>query len=562
MQVGFLIAENDPAGPTQAPVGESLILGREEDCGLVVNDPSASRRHVKVFLEGDRYQWKDMGSTNGTLLNGTKMEGGALNQGDRIQIGDSIYRFEAKELAAPSSHRSDSTLFKSTLLDVGGGFQPRQADAGSSGRLLQALYTVINDIAGVYDPCAIIDTVLTRVVEAVPGHRCALFFVDGSGLKPCALCGHVHIITEGELGEIEVGELQVSHTVVNRVVNKGECVSYRASGDDQDLNDAASIWNMQLRSVMCVPLRGKQGVFGLLYLDTSKPGEEHSEEDVLLTTAIGNSVGLALENAFLQQQMMEKQRTDQEIEFAWTIQEGFLVKDWPPPGGAYDVYGETRPAKTVGGDFYDYVPLPENKVGLLIGDVSGKGVPAALTMAKTLAEFRVCAMETFDPIGVLRRLNASLVNHSQRGIFCTACFVVIDLEGGQIHCGNAGHHAPLIASATGVREMGDATGPPVGVLEGAQWDMQEATLTPGETLYLYTDGISEARPDTTALDTPAPDGDLDEFGTERITAAISALKDLSPRTVLTAVNTRLQSFCGALEPRDDCTHIALRYQGS
>lgn len=109
---------------------------------------------------------------------------------------------------------------------------------------------------------------------------------------------------------------------------------------------------------------------------------------MLLSTAVGNSAGLALENARMHVQIVEKNRTDSEIQHAWQIQQGFLINEWPEDDARFKVYGDTRPAKTVGGDFYDFVQPDDAHVGLLIGDVSGKGVPAALTMAQLLTEFR------------------------------------------------------------------------------------------------------------------------------------------------------------------------------
>ena len=210
---------------------------------------------------------------------------------------------------------------------------------------------------------------------------------------------------------------------------------------------SVSIAALNLTSILCVPIRTQNEILGILYIDTDIADHEYTEDDMLLAAAAGNSAGLALENARIHQDLLEKQRIEQDIEAAWTIQEGFLVSDWPTDDPRFEVYGLTRPAKVVGGDFYDFARIDEDHVGLLIGDVSGKGVPAALTMAQLLAEFRLCATGADSPAEVLRRLNERMVVRSRRGTFCTAALVALNLGTGNFMGANAGHHPVLRISS-------------------------------------------------------------------------------------------------------------------
>ena len=131
----------------------------------------------------------------------------------------------------------------------------------------------------------------------------------------------------------------------------------------------------------CVPIRTQDSISGILYIDTNIVDHAYTQDDLLLAAAAGNSAGLALQNAQNHQALLQKQRIEQDVEAAWNIQEGFLVSDWSTDDSRFEVYGRTRPARIVGGDFYDFVRIDKDRVGLLIGDVSGKGMPAALTMA-------------------------------------------------------------------------------------------------------------------------------------------------------------------------------------
>jgi phosphoserine phosphatase RsbU/P len=243
---------------------------------------------------------------------------------------------------------------------------------------------------------------------------------------------------------------------------------------------------------------------------------------------------------------------DQEIEYAWTIQEGFLVREWPRDDPRFEVFGETRPAKTVGGDFYDFVRPDETTVGILIGDVSGKGVPAALTMAQILAEFRLRALERQSPAEVLQRLNSTFVTRSQRGIFCTLAYFRLDLATGVLTGANAGHHGALRIGPHGADLFAEASGLPIGILEKGTWADVETVLQPGETVLLYTDGIVEARGSADG----APG--LREYGNQKLVDLVAGYLG-PPQEVLHRVMDDVHAFCRPTMPHDDCTMIALRF---
>lgn len=566
MPRAYLVAENAPGGSREVPIGRTLVLGRAAECGCIVDDAAASRRHIQIDRREDGgYVWKDLGSTNGTLLNGAKMLQGLLKKGDCIQIGESIFRFELDgppaDTAAAPPKRPESTLFKQTIIGADGQFTTGRAVDEGGGHLLLTLYEVINAIASEYETGPLMDTVLERTATALKAYRCAILIGDSpdAPLRPCPGHESIHIYENNAIKKVAASAIPLSSTVVKRVLREGESVLYQDSGADAELNAAQSIVAMELRSIICVPLRGKNGVFGILYVDTNRPGHAYSQEDLLLGTAIGNSAGLALENALLQQEMLEKQRFEQELELAWTIQEGFLFRDWPETAERFEVYGETRPAKTVGGDFYDFMQLGPDRVAILIGDVSGKGMPASLTMARLLAEFRVSALTTDDPAEVLAQINEGMVKHSQRGIFCTIAYIQIDLTTGHMRCANAGHHPAVLVSPGGARFFGEASGPPVGVVSWVTWDVVEGTLAPNESVLLYTDGIAEARAAFQGTDTPPPGTPPIEYGIERLMAFALRNASSAPRELIDAINRDVAAFCGPVPPHDDCTMIALRY---
>jgi serine phosphatase RsbU (regulator of sigma subunit) len=553
--------------PRRLPVAEDteFYVGRAVDCGMVIDDGAASRQHASITCNDGAFIWKDLGSTNGTLLNGARMLEGKLSHGDRMQIGETVLRFEIEEVEGDGVSAPDgSTVLKQTLLDwhssdAGLGETPESAKAGD---LLRAVYNVSNAIASNYEVCSLVDSVLQTTMNAVSAQRGAIMFTSGvqEELTPCPRCNKVHVIQDGELSHVDTPDFRISNTVAQRVISRGESVLYQDtdSETDSDLEAAASIVSLQLRSILCVPLRGKAGVVGVLYMDTNRQDQSYSHDDMLLATAVGNSAGLALENANLHARLLKQQRDEHEIEFAWSIQEGFLVKDWPQDQPHYDAYGLTRPAKTVGGDFYDFIQLGPDRVGILIGDVSGKGIPAALTMAQLLAEFRLLAREEVSPAVVVSHINRNQVQRSQRGMFCSLCFISIDLRDGKMTCVNAGHHPPMHATAAGVRSLDDASGMPVGVLPEAKWSDTHYKLMPGDSLVLYTDGIVEARGPMTQQE---GEREIDEFGLRSLARIVRQYQGQPARELVETTNKRVLQYCAPGLPHDDCTMLVVRYLG-
>lgn len=555
---GFLVCHGEKGQERRVPIGPSITLGRAVDCGYVIDDAAASRRHVRIVADGGQFRWKDLGSTNGTQLNGNPMLEGVLQHGDQLQVGETIMRFEAEEIAEEIPKES-TTIFKETIVDwhPEGELEEREERAE---HLLRAVYSVMNEIASNYEPCPLVDRILETTMRAIDAQRGAVVFAreDMADLEPCPVCGKFHVIQGERIHHVEERDFHISSTIANRVLSRGESLLFQNSDRDSELNIADSIVSMNLRSIICVPLRGKFGIFGILYIDTDRAGHQYTHEDMLLTTAVGNSAGLALENATMHSQILDKQRIEQEIQHAWRIQEGFLVHQWPERDARFLVYGETRPAKTVGGDFYDFVEPDASSVGILIGDVSGKGVPAALTMAQLLAEFRLSARTTTSPAEVLKALNASLVIQSPRGTFCTLCYLVLDLRSGKVVCANAGHHPVVSVGKNGVRIFGEASGPPAGILPECRWEDVESEVAGGEVLLLYTDGIVEARAVNTQR---VGHEDFEEFGMERLCEVVKGHHKRSPRDLIDRINQKVFGYCAPMPPHDDCTMIAVKYLG-
>ena len=562
---GYIIVDADGR---KVPIEETLVVGRTSDSGLMIDDNAASRRHMEIKARPNTFVWKDLGSTNGTILNGAKMLAGELKNGDRIQIGETTLTFEvqgtpsdARPPEAPAAAQDENRLFTETIMDAQGHVKKIEEAPSKTTQLLEAVYSVANEIATNYDACSLLDGVLKTTLRAINAQRGAIFLADSNQqLLPCPHCGSVHSIADGTLKLAQLGDIEISSTVASRVIRDGESVLYQDTDSDMELNASESIMSLQLRSIICVPLRAKHGILGILYIDSDRQDQNYTHDDLLLAASVGNSAGLALENAHMHQEILEKQRIEQDLATAWTIQEGFLINEWPESDARFDIYGETRPAKTVGGDFYDFVRPKKDTIGILLGDVSGKGVPAALTMAQLLAQFRLLVRDYEAPGDVVKELNRGLVKRSQRGMFCTLCYITVDLQTGHVICANAGHHPVLQIGKEGVSNFGDATGPPAGILPEGPWVDTRAMINPGDSLLLYTDGIVEARSMTTLIE-GASSSAVVEYEEEGLYRCTKRLYGESARTLIEAVNLDVQRYTAPAAPHDDCTMIAMRYHG-
>ena len=562
----YLVPESGPKAGQRVAVGREAVLGRTADSDLVIEDSAASRRHVTVKARNGGFFWEDMDSTNGTFINDVPMLKGKLAHGDRIRIGSTTVLFEVEpdedDERPPDDHHS---FFRGTIVDETGAFTPSE-ETGEVDNLLLAVCSVMNDIATIYEPCSLVDSILQTTMRAIDAQRGAILFTGDTpgALKPCPVCNFVHLIRDGVLTHAATSDIRISSTVVHRVLSGGESVLFKDTGSDGELNMAESIMRLSLRSIICVPIRGKYGILGILYIDSDRPNTRYTHQHMLLTTAVGNSAGLALENARMHQAMLDKQRIEQELAYAGTIQEGFLIKKWPQDDARFKVYGETRPAKIVGGDFYDLIRPNADTVGLLIGDVSGKGVPAALSMAQLLAEFRACAARELSPVKVLEDMNKSFFEKSQRGMFCTLCYLTVNVVTGEVICVNAGHHPALRITNNGSEEFGHASGVPIGILRHDTWTDVHTKLEPGDAILMYTDGIVEAHRvptqnhGTIALHKRAPHR---EYGIENLLNILEGMREADPKDLVNEVIKDVNVFCMPSIPHDDCTMIGLRFVG-
>lgn len=246
-----------------------------------------------------------------------------------------------------------------------------------------------------------------------------------------------------------------------------------------------------------------------------------------------------------------EKRIAQELEFARTIQESALPKNFIFPGAGFDIYATMDPAKEVGGDFYDFFFVGPQKFAIVIADVSGKGIPAALFMMRSKTAIRTMAMSGLSPSEIFQKVNNDLCEGNDADMFVTVWIGIIDIKTGHMDCANAGHEYPIIRKAEGDFELfKDKHSPAVATMEGLKFKGYEIQLDPGDTLFVYTDGAPEAI-----------NSAEEQYGVQRLLDILNQNKDVSMDRLLPRVNRNISDFAGEADQFDDVTLVGFRYIG-
>jgi serine phosphatase RsbU (regulator of sigma subunit)/anti-sigma regulatory factor (Ser/Thr protein kinase) len=313
--------------------------------------------------------------------------------------------------------------------------------------------------------------------------------------------------------------------------------------------DSPAVRDLKAAGVkLAVPLVSQGELIGVLNLGPRLSEQDYSSDDRKLLDNLAAQAAPALRiGQLVREQEAEaatRQRFEQELEVARLIQQHFLPKELPELPG-WQIAAYYRPAREVGGDFYDVIPLPDGRVGFVVGDVTDKGVPAALVMSATRSVLRASAQRLIEPGQVLERVNDHLCPDMPEKMFVTCLYGVLNPENGHLRFANAGHDLPYVKTADGIVEL-RARGMPLGLMPGMPYEEKEATLEPGDSVLLHSDGVVEAH-----------DPDRDMFGFPRLKETMAGAP--GGRRLIDQVLRDLEDFTGpGAEQEDDITMVTLQ----
>ena len=498
--MAFLTANNGPqAGRRYELDRPESVLGRHPECDVVIDVGAVSRYHCKVIGDGTTFLVEDLNSRNGTFLNEKVIEGRTqLEHGNLVRVCDVVFTYHDHE--QPQSSTDDSS-FRAVMVDddssdSGGSTIMSKLDVRSSinGPMLaasaEAKLSALIEITQSLSYTLSLDKVLPEVLDSlfrifVQADRGFVGMLDERG---------VLVPRWTKLRREDSDDtIRVSRTIAKQVMDTKEAILSADAASDVRFEMSQSIADFRIRSMMCAPLVDReQNAFGILQIDTLDQRQRFREDDLELLVSTAVQAANAINNAKSHEDSLKQRGIERDLELAREVQQGFLPQEAPDLPN-YTFYSYYRAANHIGGDYYDYVPLPNGNLAVIVADVVGHGVAAAMLMAKLSAEARYCLASEQTPAVAVTKLNHRLCQLNLNR-FVTFILVVIDPATDEATIVNAGHMSPMYRRIDGtVEEPGqDEAGIPLGIMDDVEYKQASITLQPDELLTLYTDGLDEA----------------------------------------------------------------------
>lgn len=550
-----LIVLQDGQASTYELTQPQLFIGRLPECEIQLASNMVSRKHARVYQQGENYVVEDLGSGNGTFVNGQKIAGPhVLKPNDRLKFGPILVRFESDASTSDESSvqsvlnqaarmtkaveiSDDQSAPSATILgslDSGVGFGLLEVRPQEK---LKAVLEISRALAGTLD----VEKLLPKILES-------LFQIFPAADRGCILLkdprtGEMLPRAMKHRREGEDASVKLSRTILNAVLNQKKSILSADAGSDSRFDASESISALTIRSMMCVPLLDLQGEpVGVINIDTQNPLTQFRSDDLDIMTAVAGQAALTYESAKLLQSYVQKQKQDNEMNIARNVQHALLPEVLPKVTG-YEFFASYDSAQAVGGDYYDVIPARDGKIWLAFGDVAGKGVPASLVMSRMSSVVRSTSEFVTDAAEAVGRINDHMCAKAVEGRFVTFVLIILDTQNNHMSVVNAGHMSPIIRKPDGsLEEFDDETvGVPIGVIEGFEFQSIERALAPGETVVIYTDGVSEAM---------NPQNEL--YGMDRLRALVTGGSP-KPAQLGVAIREDVRKHANGREQNDDIT---------
>jgi serine phosphatase RsbU (regulator of sigma subunit) len=510
-------------------------IGRRSETDLRLPGADISRVHAEITAENGACIIRDKQSRFGTFVNGDKITEKVLAHGDQIrlgQAGDTEITFFVDD-EAPSVERS----------------------AVSAATELRQMAALLEGLRGLGSG-RVLDEVLAMVLDSA---------IEVTGAER----GFIMLANRDQTLEFKLARARGKVTLSGRTFETSRKIPETVFSTGQlkiveDLLDGdlaqfhTGTVALGIRQVLCMPLRliryleraeqkGADEIIGVLYLDSRERGALRSASAQSALETLSAEAALAIENARLYREALDKAKFEQELKVAAAIQQSLLPVA-NREGAFFSTAGASIACRAVGGDFFDYVDLPSGQFGFILGDVAGKGSPAALLAAAVLGMFSAEATYQSGAAPLMTRLNHGLFRRAIQARFLTSFYAMLSPDGSLTYC-NAGHNAPLLVSASDIRRL-ETGGVVLGLFEDAIYEQETVTLRPGDIVVAFSDGVTEAM-----------NADGEEFTDDRLLACAEAHRSESPQQMMEALLADVHTFCAAAPQGDDITVVLVRFNG-
>ncbi len=515
-------------------------VGRRSGNDLQLVGSDVSRDHAEIATENGAFVLRDRGSRYGTYVNGEGITEHTLQHADLIRLGRSggaemVFLLEdATQMASGASSDRHTTSAVGDLRQVAALLEGLRALG--SGRVLDEVLALVMDSA----------------LEVTGAERGFIMLSNaGSELEFKIARGRGRLTLSGK-------QFETSRKIPEEVFSTGQekIVADLLDGDLANVHMGTVA--LGIRHVLCTPLRlvryldradqqTEEKRIGVLYLDSREKGALLSRAARTALETLATEAAVAIENARLYRETLEKGKMEQEMRIAAEIQQALL----PEPsrnGPFFDAFGQSVACRSIGGDFFDYVDLPDGAFGFAVGDVAGKGAPAALLTAVIQGVFSSQAQTGAPPSVTLSRVNQALIRRAIESRFCTAFYASVAPDGALTYC-NAGHNPPMVFTPQGITRL-EKGGLILGLFEHATFEEETIPMAAGDLLVAFSDGVTEAM-----------SASGEEYGEERLMACVDANRQRSTREVLDAIFASVREFSVGAVQSDDVTALVFRYDG-
>lgn len=501
-----------------------LYIGRSSTNDLTLADKGCSSRHAIIYPTPKGFAIRDMNSRNGTRVNQQRITRETeLNKDDKIEIGSTIIYFDKEDL----THSSQTVLPVKTILKK----PPTAADIVDHFN---------RDLFYYQDLDRFLDQVMNAIISYIPMDRGVLILKEG---RPEKL---EQKVLKTPSRKKEMKEKAISQSIVRMAIRENKAILKSDVWADPDLKDQPSIVISQIHSALCVPLWDGTVVMGVIYADRISVTEPFNDADLRHLTLLANLSAHKIRDLKFQ---MERRR-EQESAIQRRMAVDFLLNLLPktdPGFESFDISGSAQFCEYVGGDYFNYIPLDASRLAVVIADVSGSGVPAALHMSNLNGSLLAEIRRTNELSILAADLNDIVYNKSELTCFISFFMGIIDRDRGQMMYVNAGHNPPFLIVPKGQVRSLDSTGLCLGMFPDIKFETDMIPINPGDLLCLYTDGITESKNDG-----------KEEYGEERLIDILKETSRLPARNILNEVYASVFNFSQTSEPEDDMTLVVVK----
>ena len=517
---------------------DSVIVGSDDLCDVTVPDEGVDSRQAVLVARDDHVEVFDIGISGGVLVNGQVSTHAHLKPEDEVWIGATVIH------AVPGTGEVEAVRFTDLASTVRA--EAAAPDAGVADTmpdddrfaLLDQVRSLINSIGSSEN---IFESILDTLFSAVPVRRGFIGLLEDSELRIRA-----HRNREKGAGGNE--KIQVSRTLLNKVMETGNAVLTSDAEADPDLSMARSIHALRIRAATCVPLKANGRVIGVAYGDNRERPGSLTKDHLSILNALASVAAVAVEKMRLLRESETKQKYEQALRIARGIQRHFLPSGAPEVEGL-DIFGSSESCDETGGDYFDYFDHEDGRLSLVIADVTGHGVGSALLMATVRAALRALIEAQSDLDQLFFRLNNMIRGDLKGGRFITCLMATFTGNGRRMLHVGAGH-TPILHYSAATKEtvLISSLGPPLGIVKSAQFrEGEPVDLAPGDILLFLTDGIIEAA---------SPGGEL--MGFERLMDVIQKNAAGSAEEIVGSINGAVMGWTDGGALLDDATLVAVK----